>query len=425
VKSTLGPKRPAARPWSIKGAAAALACGVFALTGIGSAQAFDGELKVGVQIALTGALSALGEPGSRGITYAAEQINKAGGLEVDGKKYEVKLIIRDDASNPETARAVVQRLITEDKVDVIVAGVGSNIVAGVIPVIERYQIPTITTFAYSPRVMAGSPKYGFVNVMSIVDQFEGPLAFLKENGVTKVALAASNDDLGEGFVQEMPKFLDKYQLELVHVERFETNTTNFAPIMARLKATGADAIIVEAADPLSYQFRVAQAQYRACETFKFSVYEYGPPLQPDWVNGTKEAGIGGIGQSFWWPTQKGFDDKWLGNNELFVKAFQEATGKPVNWATAQGAQSMVLMGLAVEKAGKIDGTAIAEAFLKLDGTTFYGPIKFDPKDHFNRGFVQSQLVLQQQGPELSDAKIVFPAAEAEAAFIPDTCAPKG
>lgn len=406
-------------------ATAAAVSGLLACTSIAAAQdpQYDGTLKVGVPIAITGALSALGESGSRGIAYAADIINKAGGLDVGGKKHKIELIVRDDGSSPETGRAVVQRLITEDKVTVMVGGVGSNIVAGMIPIIERYGVPMITTFAYSPKIMPAEPKFGFVNVMSIVDQFEGPLQFLKENGVAKVALAASNDDLGEGFVQAMPRFLDKYQLELVHTERFETNTTNFAPIMARLKATGADAIIVEAADPLSYQFRVAQAQYRACETFKFSVYEYGPPLQPDWVKGTGEAGIGGLGQSFWWPSQKGSPDKWVGDNAQFVKAYKEATGQDVNWATAQGVQSMVLMGLAVEKAGSLDGAAIADAFLKLDGTTFYGPIKFDPKDHFNRGFVESQLVLQQQGPELADVKIVWPSAQAEAAWIPDTCGP--
>lgn len=386
-----------------------------------AAAQFDGKVRIGVEIAQTGNAASLGVPGLKGIRFAADAINKAGGINVGGKKYQIELVVRDDGSSPETARAVVQQLITDEKVDFLIAGVYSNVVAAVMPIAERYGVPTISTFAYSPRVIPANAKYSFVNVMSIVDQFAGPLQFLRDNGVTTVALAASNDDLGEGFVKAMPKFLDDYGLKLAGVERFETNTTNFAPIMARLKATKADAIIVEAGDPLSYQFRVAQKQYQACTTFKFSVYEYGPPLQPDWVNSTKQAGVGGIGQSFWWRTQKGSPDRWFGNNAGFVKAYKEATGEDPAWAVAQGVQSMELMALAIEKAGKIDRDAVAKAFLELDGSTMFGPIKFDPKDHFNRGFVKSQLVLQQQGPTLADAKIVYPPDQAEAKWIADKC----
>jgi branched-chain amino acid transport system substrate-binding protein len=396
------------------GAVAFLACAV--------APAIAQEkVKIGVEIAQTGAAATLGVPGLKGIRFTADTINKRGGLDVGGKKYQIELVVRDDGSSPETARAVTQQLITEEKVDVLIAGVYSNIVASVMPIAERYSVPTISTFAYSPRVIPANAKYSFVNVMSIVDQFQGPLAFLKENGVSTVALAATNDDLGEGFVRNMPKYLEQYELKLAGVERFEKNTTNFAPIMARLKATRADAIIVEAGDPLSYQFRVAQKQYQACTTFKFSVYEYGPPLQPDWVNSTKDAGIGGIGQSFWWKTQKGSPDRWFGDNAGFVKTYKETTGEDAGWSTAQGVQSMELMAMAIEKAGKIDRDAIAKAFLDLEGSTMYGPIKFDPVDHFNRGFVKSQLVIQQQGPGIADAKIIYPPSQAEAKWMPDKC----
>jgi hypothetical protein len=82
---------------------------------------------------------------------------------------------------------------------------------------------------------------------------------------------------------------------------------------------------------------------------------------------------------------------------------------------------MELMAMAIEKAGKIDRDAIAKAFLDLEGSTMYGPIKFDPVDHFNRGFVKSQLVIQQQGPGIADAKIIYPPSQAEAKWMPDKC----
>lgn len=393
------------------------------LAATAAANAFDGTIRMGVQISQTGAASFYGAPALEGIRYTAKKINDAGGLNVGGKKYQVEIIARDDGSSPETARAVATQLLAEDKVDVLIAGVYSNIIAGVLPIAERYGTPTITTFGYSPTTIPAGAKFSFNNVMTTVDQFAAPLDFLKSLGIKTIALAATNDDLGEGFMKAMPGILERAGFKVVGVERFEGNTTNFAPIMARIRNMKADGLIVEAGQPLTFQFRKAQAQYRACEMFKATVYEFGPTLQPGWVDATGESGIGALGQSFWWSTQKGGDDRWYGNNLKFVEEFKAAHGKTPVWGTAQGVQAIEVMALAIEHAGSLDKTAIANAFKTLGGSTLYGPIKYD-SDHFNRGFVDRQLVIQQQGPRHEDAKIVYPLSEAEAKYMPDKCGAK-
>lgn len=377
-----------------------------------------GPVKIGVQIAQTGIASSLGVPALDGIEFAVDAINEQGGLDVGGKQREIELVVRDDASNPDTARAVTQQLITEDEVDALIAGVYSNVVAPALVVAERYGVAAMSTFAYSPAVMPDNPKYAFVNVPSTVDQFNAPLAFMKSIGIHELALVATNDDLGQGFLEHMPELASQYDIEIAAEETIESNTTDFAPIMERLKRIKAPAVIVEAGPGLSYQFRVAQAKYHACQ-FKVSHYEYGPGLQPDWVDGTKDAGIGGLGQTYWWADQKGFDDKWFGDNAGFVKAFTAEHGKPPVWATAQGVQSAELIALAIEKAGSSDRQAIADAIPALDGTTLMGPIRFE--GNFNRGFIDDVLVIQQHGPELQDAVVVGPEQLAKGEFKPDTC----
>lgn len=401
------------------GAAAVAGCGSSSGSGSSSAKSTsNGPIRVGVEIAQTGDAASLGVPGLQGIRFTIDKINRDGGISVGGTKRKIELIVRDDASDPDTARAVTQQLITDDKVDAIIGGVYSNVVTPALVVAERYGVPDITTFAYSPAILPKNAKFSFVNTPSTVDEFRGPLALMKSLGLHSVGLIATNDDLGQGFLSGMPALVKSYGLTVGGTEQIEDNQSDFSSVMSRMKGMNVDGVIVEAGPPLSYQFRVAQAKFQACK-FKVSHYEYGPSLQPDWTNGTKSAGIGAIAETFWWSTAKGYKDRWFGDNRGFVKAYK-ATGKEPSWSTAQGVQSAELMALAIEKAGSTDHQAIADAFMKLRGSTLFGPIKFDP-DHFNRGFVNDELVVQQQSPGLKGAVVIYPKAQAAGSFKPDHC----
>lgn len=380
-----------------------------------SGGASGGTITFGVPIAQTGALSGLGVPALEGIQFAVKTVNDKGGVKVGDKSYTIKVIARDDASTADTNKAVTEQLITQDKADVLIGGVGTNVVGQGLPIAERYGMPVVTTFAYAPTVLPKSPKYSFVNVMSTTDQYQGPLTFLKARGAKTVKLVTSNDALGEAFAREMPELVKAAGMQVVALERFEPKTTDFTPVTSRLKGVQSDALIVEAQAADSYNFRRAEVQQGICP--KYSAYEYGPNLQPDWPKGTGEAKDGALGQTFWWGTMKGGQDRWFGDNQGFVKAYTAAAGKAPAWATAQGVQSVELMVLAIEKAGSLDKNAIAAAMAGLSGSTLYGPIKFD-QSHFNRGFINNQLVVQQQGDQ---AVVIFPELEAKAQFKEQTC----
>lgn len=378
-----------------------------------------GQIKIGVEMALTGNGATLGTNALKGILFTVGRINARGGLTVGGKRYKLKLVVRDDSSNAETARAVVQRLITEDKVDVIIGGVISTVVGPSLLVAERYGVPVVTTFAYSSKVLPNNPKYSFVNVMSTGDQFTTPLSFVRSQGGKSVLVVVTNDELGQSTADALKALLPRYGLTSAGVERIDANTTDFASTMARIKNVKADALIVEAGSPTSYNFRIAQTRYNACN-FKVSHYEYGPTLVPDWVDATRNAAVGPVSQAFWWPTMQGGKDRWFGNNAGFVRDFTRVKGAAPVWATAQGVQSTELMALAIEKAGRVDRKAIAGAFLRLRGSTLYGPIKFSA-DHFNRGFLSNVLVIQQQKPGVAGTRIVAPAGQAQVKYAPDKC----
>ena len=72
---------------------------------------------IGASVPLSGELAGFGSFVKWGYQHAVDEANAKGGIEVDGKKKKVKLIILDDKTDPNTAASNTTRLITRDKVD--------------------------------------------------------------------------------------------------------------------------------------------------------------------------------------------------------------------------------------------------------------------------------------------------------------------
>src|SRR5438132_7999036 len=115
---------------------ARFAAGVVAATALASlttvASAQSGEpIKIGFGMSLTGPLAANGKQALLGMKIWEEETNAAGGLL--GRP--VKLIYYDDQSNPSTVPGIYTKLLDVDKVDLVLSGYATNMVAPAMPVI--------------------------------------------------------------------------------------------------------------------------------------------------------------------------------------------------------------------------------------------------------------------------------------------------
>src|SRR5712672_4078265 len=109
------------------------AAGAFALTGLAApAQAQSGPpITIGFGMALTGPLAANGKQALLGMKLWEEEVNAKGGLL--GRP--VKLVFYDDQSNPSTVPGIYTKLIDVDKVNLVVSGYATNMVAPAMPVV--------------------------------------------------------------------------------------------------------------------------------------------------------------------------------------------------------------------------------------------------------------------------------------------------
>ncbi|MCU0556615.1 MAG: ABC transporter substrate-binding protein, partial [Desulfobacterales bacterium] len=108
--------------------------------------------KIGVITSLSGDLATGGNVTKRGYDLWAQAVNEAGGIEIKGKKYPVKLFYADAQSEPSQGASAAERLATQEKVDMVLGTYSSGVTLAVAPVLDKYKIPLITGSAESPMI---------------------------------------------------------------------------------------------------------------------------------------------------------------------------------------------------------------------------------------------------------------------------------
>ncbi|MGA7143010.1 MAG: ABC transporter substrate-binding protein, partial [Desulfobacterales bacterium] len=134
-----------------------ISCIVISLFFIPSAWCKTKAIKIGINAPMTGDIPKVGE----GTKYAAEMwledIKAAGGIEVGGKKYPVKLVIEDNESKAESAVKVNTKMITEDEVLVIVGPQSSKQAIPAGEVANNYKTPMISPWSTNPDTTKDRP----------------------------------------------------------------------------------------------------------------------------------------------------------------------------------------------------------------------------------------------------------------------------
>jgi ABC-type branched-subunit amino acid transport system substrate-binding protein len=100
------------------------------------------EILIGTAVSLTGKESVSGTCARNAYELAIKEVNERGGIEMRelGRKLPVRLIIYDDESDPEKSASLIERLIIEDKVDVLLSSMTTPIVEPQTEVAEKHHL---------------------------------------------------------------------------------------------------------------------------------------------------------------------------------------------------------------------------------------------------------------------------------------------
>jgi branched-chain amino acid transport system substrate-binding protein len=200
-------------------------------------------IKIGINAEMTGDIPKVGE----GTKFAAqmwlEDIEAAGGLEVGGKKYKVELVIEDNESKAESAVAVQTKMITEDRVLVIVGPQASKQAIPAGEVANNLETPMISPWSTNPRTTLDRP---WVFRACFLDSFQGPVIanfVTEEYGFTKAAVLYDvASDYPKGLAEYFKQAWEKLHGpgSVVAYESFTTKDRDFSAQITKIIGSGAE-----------------------------------------------------------------------------------------------------------------------------------------------------------------------------------------
>jgi branched-chain amino acid transport system substrate-binding protein len=205
-------------------AAAALAAATSALA----------DINVGVVLSLTGPGSGLGIPMQKQLALFPKTIA--------GEK--VNLIILDDASDPGKGVSNTRRLITEDKVDVILGSCLTPVAAAMAPVAAEGK--TLQVAASPVGVPPGQDQWMFRLPQGNDVMAHAMVQHMKKQGVKTIGFLGYTDAYGELWLKALTPEAEKNGMKIVAVERFQRTDTSVTPQALKLTAANPDAMVIVA-----------------------------------------------------------------------------------------------------------------------------------------------------------------------------------
>lgn len=213
-------------------------------------------IKIGVNEPMTGAFAASGTYVVNGAKIAADEINAKGGIL--GKQ--IELVIEDNKSNPTEAAAVAEKLITRDKVPVIMGAWGSSLTLAVMPKLMEYETPMVVETSSSGKITTSGNPYIFrisppsaieaVAFKEIVDKLD----------LKKADFLVINNDWGRGTAEDFGKMFKEKGIIVGLVETMDQGAQDMSAQLSKIKGSDSETLIVTTAvDQLTLIFKQAAA----------------------------------------------------------------------------------------------------------------------------------------------------------------------
>ncbi len=334
---------------------------------LGSALA-QTQLKVGVILPLSGPSAVAGKAALNGIQLAADEANAGG-------KVRMELVVVDDGTDPSKAVPAFTKLMTVDRVDIVIGGLASGVTFALSGPVKQYRPLFLAIGAASSVVeqaFEGYPLFfhyhpwDYHNVAAALQFFQ---YLNREHGAKKVAILYEDGPFGSAGIKVYQEQLKKLGYE-VQAEPYKTGSGQFTPILTRFRAFRPDILYWIGYDvdalPIAAQTRQVGLKPKLI---------YGAP--PSWPVGFEKNPLSQdvVGMTAWLPTLSNLESR------RFVEAYRKKYGEVTEeYMAPMGYVIAKSLALAAERAGSADKNRIAEALAGLTMDTPFGRLSFKPSD---------------------------------------------
>ncbi len=350
--------------------------------------ATDKPIVIGISLPLTGDFSQPGTEARRGYEVWAEQVNKSGGIL--GRQVELKIV--DDASSQDTVVSDYTKLITQDKVDLVLGTFSSLLNYAASAVAEKNNMVFVEPAGGAPNMFTRGFKNLFfaqpATAPHQADVFVEWINSLPADQRPKTAAYPIQDDpFAAPVIESMQKQLEAIGVQTVYTSKYPADTTNFQSIASQLAGKKPDLIAQGAVfeDGVGLIRSLKQLRYSPKIMFQTSA----PSNAGQYSSGVGVGSTEGVFYTVSW-----HQDAKTPRNTDFVAGYKAKyeNADPAEDAADAYAAAEVLQA-AVTAVGAIDQTKIRDWLHANEVQTILGPLSWEstgePKGKFLLGQWQS------------------------------------
>ena len=384
--------------WTLAGTLIALTalCGIWRPV-VQAAQ----PVRIGFGMALTGGLATNGKAALLAMEIWRDDVNKVGGLL--GRP--VEFVYYDDQTKPSTVPGLYTKLLDVDKVDFVVSGYGTNLIAPAMPIVMERQLLFMGLFGLANNEQFNYPYYFQIapNGPTPIPEFSKgffELAAKQAPKPTTVALVGADAEYPHNALAGARENVKKYGFEVVYDGTYPPATVDFTAIVRAIKAANPDIVFVASYPPDSVGMVLAAHEVGlkpklyggGMVGLQFAAFltKLGPKLN------------GIVNYDFWVPEPT---LNFPGINEFLTKYQTQAEKAGVDplghylppWAYAM----MQVLGQAIEASKSMDQKTVGEYIRTHGFETIVGQVKFGPNGEWEQS---RMLAVQYQNIKGNDIK---------------------
>jgi branched-chain amino acid transport system substrate-binding protein len=240
------------------------------------------DINVGVTLSATGAAASLGIPERN--TFELLPTTIAG--------QKVNWIVLDDGSDTTKAVTNTRKLLSEDKVDVIVGSTVTPNSLAMIDIVADAETPMIAMAASGRVVDPANPKTKWVFKTPQSDSLmaDAIAVSMKGNGVKTLGYIGFNDAYGDSWLTEIKRSAQTAGIKVVSEEKYNRNDASVTGQILKIVATNPDAVLVGASGTPA----ATPQKELAARNYKGKVYQTHGVANPDFLRVVGKEGNGTI-----------------------------------------------------------------------------------------------------------------------------------
>ena len=361
----------------------------------------ENPILLGATLSITGKQAKAGTGQRNGIMIWVQEINERGGLL--GRP--VKAIFYDDMSDPGTGAKMMEKLVTEDKVDLILGPYGSAVSFSVSTIAEKYRYPLLLPTASSEGIFARGYKYTFQIAPPIRSYYIGLFDIAKAKGLKTAAVIWSDTLFEKEVAQKVLELSKKNNIQVVFQDEFPKASKDFTSLILKAKGVSPDIFFAGASLPDSVLLVRQMKEIDLAP--KIVAMTWGPTI-PDFHHALGKDGDAVISDSWWEPIFASPESK------KFVEKYKAAFNETPEIHAGSGYCGGLVIEAAVKRAGSLDRERLRNILSTMEiKTTYPGKYKVDETGlqigHYN-SIIQWQDGIRQiiWPKEISTAEIRYP-----------------